>query len=97
LNAEPFYDISSGFWENFKSGPRDLKLEETGRIVDAVRQEVGGGYPVLLKSGYLEDFGPLVEETCQGAMWYVVINSIAKEVRGSAGELTFAERGGGQE
>ena len=65
-----------------------------GRIVDAVRQEVGGEYPVLLKSGFLEDFASLVEETCRGPTGYVVINSIPAEVRGSAGELAFADRGG---
>ncbi|HXW36342.1 MAG TPA: hypothetical protein VEJ36_00315 [Nitrososphaerales archaeon] len=70
----------------------DAKL--SGRVVDSVRSEVGSGFPIFVKAGYLEDYGPLVDETYDDRTGYVAINSISAPVKGAHGELVFADRGG---
>jgi len=81
---------------NVSTGEGEVYADQKlcGRIVDSVRQEVGGSYPLLLKTGFLDDYNLLVEETCSGPTGYVVINAIPAEVRGPAGELVFSDRGG---
>ncbi len=68
--------------------------ELSGRVVESVRNGVGSSFPILLKTGYLDDYRRFVEETFDDRLAYVAINSISAQVKGPSGELLFADRGG---
>ena len=66
----------------------------SGKIVDAVRSRVGSQLPILVKAGYLEEYGEFVDETYDDMLAYVVINSVPGVVRDASGATLFADRGG---
>jgi dihydroorotate dehydrogenase len=66
----------------------------SGKVVDGVRRAVGSSYPVFVKVGYLDEYGPLVDETFDERVAYVAINSVPGRVRDGAGKTMFLDRGG---
>lgn len=66
----------------------------SGRIVHTVRGAVGSEYPVLVKVGYLGDYRDFVDQTYDGRVAYVAINSVPAIVRDPSGNVLFSDRGG---
>ncbi len=65
----------------------------TREITEAVRDEVGKGFPILLKVGYSHDYRKLVEEVASIASGIVAINAMPAPVYRKDGSSVFANRG----
>jgi len=65
----------------------------TLEITEAVRNEVGNDFPILLKVGYMKGYNKLVEEVGTIASGIVAINAMPAPVHRKDGSYVFADRG----
>jgi len=66
----------------------------TRKISESIRAEVGNGFPILLKVGYLNDYKNLIEAVSGTVSGIVAINAMPATVKYEDGRNPFSERGG---